>query len=49
VSVTDERFDVVEEESEESEELEEEEEEEALIVIWIRLQVRASCGGRQGD
>ncbi len=50
MSVTDERFDVVEEESEESEELEEEEEEEeALIVIWIRLQVRASCGGRQGD
>jgi hypothetical protein len=49
VSVTDERFDVVEEESEESEELEEEEEEEALIVIWIRLQVRASCVGRQGD
>jgi hypothetical protein len=48
VSVTDERFDVVEEESEESEELEEEEEE-ALIVIWIRLQVRASCVGRQGD
>jgi len=48
VSVTDERFDVVEEESEESEE-ESEEEEEALIVIWIRLQVRASCGGRQRD
>ncbi len=48
MSVTDERFDVVEEESEESEELEEEEEE-ALIVIWIRLQVRASCVGRQGD
>jgi hypothetical protein len=41
LSVTEERFEVVEEE--------EEEEEEAVIVIWIHLQVRASCGGRQGD
>jgi hypothetical protein len=44
VSVTEGRFDVV------VVVVVVEEEEEVAIVIWIRLQVRASCGGRrQGD